>query len=97
MVGFVFPASSAANGMWHIGTERNPAHAVATDRLLLCIDRFAVGVVAGYMDGATAACRTDSVASDVSITSEHEYIIPQRLEVVAGSISSDVTAVVKLR
>ncbi len=50
-VGFVLPACSAANRMRHVGAERNAAHSIAADRLLLRIDRFAVSVVAGDVNG----------------------------------------------
>ena len=97
MVGFIFPASSPANGVWHVGAERDTAHAVAADGLLLRIDRFPIGVVAGYVNRTAASCRSNSVTSHVSVASEHEHIVSERLEVVTCSISRDVTAIMKLR
>src|SRR6056297_1381179 len=95
MIGFVFPAGAAANGVRHIGAEGDAAHAIAADGLLLGVDRFAVGVVAGDVNGATTARRPDPVAGNVAIASEHVDVVAERLEVITGSVSRDVAGVVK--
>ncbi len=96
-VGFVFPSRTTANGVRHVGAERDPAHSVAADRLLLDVDRFAVGVVAGDVNRTAASRRTDSIAGDGSVTGEHEDVVAQRLEVVAGAVSRHVAVVVQFR
>ena len=61
------------------------------------IDRFAVGVVASDVDCTGAASWTDSIARDISISSDHVNIVSKGLEVVGDTISRDFTTIVKVR
>ncbi len=92
----MLPAGTAANGVRNVGAERDTTHAVTADRLLLGVDRFAFGVVAGDVNRATAACRTDAIARHVAVASQHEHVVAQGLKIVAGAVSSHVTVVVQL-
>ncbi len=94
-VGFVFPSRTTANGVRHVGAERDAAHPVAADRLLLRVDRFTVGVVAGDVNRTAASRGTNPIAGHVSVAGEHEDVVTQCLEVVAGSVSRHVAVVVQ--
>ena len=74
-----------------------PRIALGRDRLLLDVDRLAVGVVRADVDRARRAGRADPVAGHVAVAGEHEDVVAQRLEVVRRVVARHVAVVVELR
>ena len=83
------PIGSAPNGVRNVGAERDAAKSLATDGLLLSVNRFAVGVVAANVDRARASSGADAIASDVAIAGQHVHVVAERLEIVGDTISRD--------
>ena len=86
----------AADRVRHVGAERDPRHPLARDRLLLDVDRLAIGVVRADVDGARRPRRADPVAGRVAVAGQHEHVVAEGLEVVGDVVARDVALVVEL-
>ncbi len=86
---------STADRVRHVRAERDAAHAVGRDRLLLHVDRLAVVVVRPDVDRAARPRRADAVARHVAVVGQHVDVVAQRLEVVRGEIPRHVPLVVQ--
>ena len=86
---------TAADGVRHVGAERDAAQAVGGDRLLLHVDRVAVEVVRADVNGARRAGRADAVAGHVAVAGQHEHVVAQGLEVVGDVVARHVALVVQ--
>ncbi len=76
--------------------EGDAREALGRDRLLLDVDRLAVGVVRPDVDGARRPRRADPVAGHVAVAGQHEDVVAQGLEVVRDVVARDVALVVEL-
>ena len=94
-VGTLFRTVFAANRVRDVGRERDAAHAVGGDRLLLDVDRLAVVVVAADMDRTGRTCGADAIAGDGPVFGQHVDFVAQRLKVVRDIVAADVARVVQ--
>ena len=88
---------AAADGVGHVRAERDAAVALGRDRLLLHVDRLAVGVVGADVDRAARSRGADPVAGGVAIAGQHEDIVAQRLEVVGDVVARHVPLIMQPR
>ncbi len=86
-----------SDGVGDVRAEGDPAHPLGRDRLLLDVDRLAIGVVAADVDGAAGPRRVDPVAGGVAVPPEHEHVVAQGLEVIRRVIARDVAFIVERR
>ena len=75
MARVVLKRRAAPHRVRHVRAEGDARHPLARDRLLLNVDRFAVGVVRPDMDRARRPRRADPVAGHIAVTGQHEYIV----------------------
>jgi hypothetical protein len=87
---------TTANRVRHIRAECNAREAARGNRLLLCVNRLAVVVVARDVNGATAAGWIHLVAGRKAIAGEHEHVVAERLEVVGDEVSSYIAFIMKI-
>ena len=88
------PSASPTYRVRNVGAESDSAKPLAADRLLLNVNRLAIGVVTPDVNRTGTACGPNAISRDIPIARNHEYIIPQRLEIVRDAITRNLATIV---
>ena len=88
------PSASPSHRVRNVGAESDSAKPLAADRLLLNINRLAIGVVTPDVNGTGTARGPNAISRYIPIARNHEYIISQRLKIVRDAITRNLATVV---
>ena len=88
------PSAPPSHRVRNVGAESDSAKPLAADRLLLNINRLAIGVVTPDVNRTGTARGPNAVSRYIPIARNHEYIISQRLKIVRDAITRNLATVV---
>ena len=88
------PPASPSYRVRNVGAESDSAEPLAAYRLLLYINRFAIGVVTSNVNRTGTASRSNAIPRYIPIAGNHKNIIPQSLKIVRDAIARNLATIV---